>query len=462
LGKKNKFFKINCKGDYLDLKEQSLVLELIRPFTEIKFSGESFRIKFELWIIGLKPFYKIFELEGCVRKKDKQFILSLEKGKRADSRHKAGAPLRQEPNWDTDPLFGFRCTLKVKSQKSLGIKIKGGRAIEFFLPTFRFGEMGINSSKENLEKIKLRVGTLIHDKPTEVSGKIDVGWSSLENTIKEGFKEDLMEKYHGLSFADQSFLVTAENNDRAQIANLKSQRLESIVLHCVSAKAYCTDPDFYSSREDQVKNIVEMYDWQRCLEIFNKLDVGAHYIIARDGKICELANARMNVAHGGRPDRHPQMKNRGNARTIGIELIGHATDFRKEIIRFYKREKKKVDQSWAKKFEEFVRSEDKSIKKDSTQLEDYINADSVFYGFTEAQYEALKILLYSLGKRYGYIRICTHEWLKTTKSDPGDKFDWKKIKPVLVEFDIPQTEDFAFNKDNVYMFKKIKCFARRI
>jgi N-acetyl-anhydromuramyl-L-alanine amidase AmpD len=461
LSAENNFFKISNEGDYIDLKEQNLILEVCRSFRGIILAGESFKVKFEFWIVGLKPFYKIFELEGSVKKKDDQFILKLEKGKRADSKKKSGAPLKQEPNWDTGPLLGFQCKLRIKGDKKLGIRVQGGNAIEFFLPTFRFGEMADNSSNGNLEKIKLKVGTVVHEKPPEISGKINVGWSSLERTVEENLTEDLKKKFPDLSFWDKSSLVTAKNKDRARIANLKNQRLETIVLHCVSAKANCTDSEFYDSREEQVKNIPEMYDWEKCVEIFNKFDVGAHYIIGRGGEICELATARMKVAHGGRPDRHPQMKNRGNARTIGIELVGHATEFRKEIIRVYKKEKKKVDKRWAEKFEEFVRSEDRSIKKESTQLEDYINEDSVFYGFTAAQYEALKVLLNSLGQRYGYIRVCTHEWLKTTKSDPGDKFDWRRIKAALVEGGVPETEDSEFDKDHVYMVQKIDRFARR-
>jgi len=461
LSEENNFFKISNKEDYIDLKERDLVLEVSRSFRSIKFSGESFKINFEFWIVSFKPFYKIFELEGSVKKKDGQFILKLGKGKRADSKKKSGAPLKQEPNWDTDPLFGFQCKLRIKGDKKLGIRVQGGNAIEFSLPTFRFGEMAANSNNSNLEKIKLQVGTVVHDKPTEVSGKINVGWSSLERTVEENLTEDLKKKCPSISFWDKSSLVTIKNNDRAQIANLKNQRLETIVLHCVSAKAYCTDSEFYDSREAQIENIPAMYDWQKCVEIFNKFDVGAHYIIGRGGEIYELATARMKVAHGGRPDRHPQMKNRGNARTVGIELIGHATEFRKEIIRFYKREKKKKDGSWAKKFEEFVRSEDRSIKKESTQLEDYINEDSVFYGFTTAQYDALKVLLNALGQRYGYIRVCTHEWLKTTKSDPGDKFDWGEIKSTLVDGGAPETEDIEFDKNHVYLIQKIDRFARR-
>lgn len=455
---KDKYFRIGNAGDFVDLKRQKLILEPNRSFKRIKFSGESFRIKFEFWVVGLKPFYKIFELEGIVKKKDDQFILKLGKGTRANS--KRSLSLKQEPNWNDGPLFGFPCKLRIKSNKELGIKVEGGSAIDFFLPTFRFKEMAKSPSDENLDKIKVQVGTVVHDIPTEVSGKIDVGWSSLKRMIEKRIL-DLKEEFPYLGYSDQSSLVTVKNTDRSQDVKLKNKKLETIVLHCVSAKAYCTDPEFFHSREEQVENIPAMYEWEKCVEIFNKFHVGAHYIIGRDGKICELATTRMKVAHGGRPDRYPKMKDRGNARTIGIELVGHAKEFRKELIRFYKKEKKKVDKSWAEKFEEFVRSEDQTIAKNSVQLEDYINENSVFYGFTDAQYEALKTLLTSLGQRYGYIRICTHEWLKTTKSDPGDKFDWEKIKSALVEGGVPETEDFKFDKNHVYMVQDIDRFNLR-
>jgi N-acetyl-anhydromuramyl-L-alanine amidase AmpD len=458
LSAKDKYFRIGNDGDFVDLKKQKLVLEPSRSFKGLKFSGDSFKIKMEIWIVGLKPFYKIFELEGSVRKKDDQFIFKLGKGKRANS--KRIASLRQEPNWDDDPLFGFSCKIRIKSDKELGIKVQGGSAIEFFLPTFRFKEMAKSPSSENLDKIKLQVGTVVHDIPTEISGKIDVGWSSLGRMIEDRLTEKLKKKYPGLIFSDESSLVTVKNKERVH-KKINTHRLETIVLHCVSAKAYCTDSQFFDSREEQVQNIPGMYDWRKCVEIFNKFRVGAHYIIGRDGNICELDTARMKVSHGGSPDRYSPMKGRGNAQTVGIELVGHAKEFRKEIIRLYKREKKKVDKSWANKFEEFLRSEDSSIKKDSTRLEDYINEDSVFYGFTDAQYEALKVLLSSLGQRYGYVRVCTHEWLKTSKSDPGDKFDWGKIKPALVEGGVPETDDSRFDKDHVYMVQKIDRFDYR-
>jgi N-acetyl-anhydromuramyl-L-alanine amidase AmpD len=459
LNAKDKFFKIGNERGFVDFKNQKLILEPNRSFRGVKFSGDSFKIKMEFWIVGLKPSYKIFELEGSVRKKDNQFIFKLGKGKRASS--KRIASLKQEPNWDDDPLFGFPCKLRIKSDKKLGIKVEGGSAIEFFLPTFRFKEMAKSPSSKNLDKIKLQVGTAVHDIPTEVSGKIDVGWSSLGRMIEDRLTEGLKKKYPGLSFSDENSLVTVKNKERAHNKKIRTHRLETIVLHSVSAKAYCTDSQFFDSREEQVENIPTMYDWEKCVEIFNKFRVGAHYIIGRDGKICELDTARMKVSHGGSPDRYLPMKDRGNAQTVGIELVGHAKGFRKDIIKLYKREKKKVDKRWADKFEEFVRSEDPSIKKDSTRLEDYINEDSVFYGFTDAQYEALKVLLNSLGQRYGYVRVCTHEWLKTTKSDPGDKFDWEKIKSALVEGGVPETEDSKFDKDHVYMVQKIDRFDFR-
>ncbi len=459
--KREKFFKIGNVGDFIDLKEKPLILEVCRSFNKVKFSGVSIKIKFVLSIVGLESPYEIFELEGSVRKKGFGFIFKLGEGNRTNSNETVGSPLTQEPNWDINPLFGFQCRLKVKSGKDLGIKVQGGSSINFFLPTFRFGEMAKNSGSGKLDKIKLKVETVVNDKHAEASEEIDAGWGSLSQTIDEKLTGGLKKRYPGLSFADKSSFVTVKNKDRSQDTKLIDQRLETIVLHCVSAKAYCTDAALYESREEQVKNIPAMYDWEKCVEIFNKFHVGAHYIIGRGGKICELATARMKVAHGGRPDRYPQMKGRGNARTIGIELVGHADQFRKEIIKFYKREKKKIDKRWAQKFEEFVRSEDRSIPRNSTRLEDYVREDSVFYGFTEAQYEALKILLNSLGKRYGYIRVCTHEWLKTTKSDPGDKFDWKTIRTALAEAGAPQTEDFAFDRDHVHMVQGLNRFARR-
>lgn len=459
LSVKDKFFKIGNKGDFVDLKNQKLTLEPNRSFKGVKFSGDSFRIRMEIWVVGLEPFYKIFELDGSVRKKDDQFIFKLGKGKRANS--KRIASLKQEPNWDDNPLFGFPCKLRIKSDKKLGIKVEGGSAIEFFLPTFRFKEMAKSPSSDNSDKIKLQVGAVVHDIPTEVSGKVDVGWSSLGREIEDRLTENLKKKHPGLSFSDESSFVTVKNKERVHNKKAKTHRLETIVLHCVSAKAYSTDSQFFDSREEQIENIPAMYDWRKCVKIFNKFNVGAHYIIGRDGRICELDTARMKVSHAGSPNRHTQMEVRGNAQTIGIELVGHAKEFRKEIIRLYKKEKKKVDKRWANGFEEFVKSEDSSIKKNSTRLEDYINEDSVFYGFTDAQYEALKVLLSSLGQRYGYIRVCTHEWLKTTKSDPGDKFDWGKIRSALVEGGVPETEDTKFDKDHIYMVQESGRFDYR-
>lgn len=136
--------------------------------------------------------------------------------------------------------------------------------------------------------------------------------------------------------------------------------------------------------------------------IFVDNEVSIHYIIDREGIVrCYIPEDRV-AWHAGKGEWNgdPAFTNRMNYHSIGIELaaIGSQSDM--------------------------------SIYMSA---QEYDALDSSLIGFTDAQYEALSLLVADICSRYQIpmdrAHIIGHEEYASRKQDPGELFDWSRIVP---------------------------------
>ena len=205
------------------------------------------------------------------------------------------------------------------------------------------------------------------------------------------------------------------------------------------------------------------FDIDRNVQIFRNSAgdeaVAAHFIVDRAGTIFQTADVHRVAAHA-----------RGhNRRTVGIELLGFADQFRepqeKKLADLEKEQKKFSDsvadikdalekhrkskaanvkqvtaagktmpvdvaiaqcESGIKDQQAKVTEKEKEIKA----FRDWLKTDP--YQYTEKQYQSLGLLVEQLSKRYGIGHFATHHRLDPgRKTDPGKFFDWNKILPYL-------------------------------
>jgi N-acetyl-anhydromuramyl-L-alanine amidase AmpD len=161
----------------------------------------------------------------------------------------------------------------------------------------------------------------------------------------------------------------------------------------------------YSS--DVVANPDSPYDVDKVIKVFEDNDVGAHYLIDRDGKVYRLVKETDQAYHAGKgklpwdPNRQDVL----NRTSIGIELLAIGTESEMSGI---------VSPTVYKK-----------IAKDHP----------AYIGYTEAQYSALKALIADIRTRYPKIENDRHhiighdEYAPDRKKDPGSLFKWDKIVP---------------------------------
>ncbi len=137
------------------------------------------------------------------------------------------------------------------------------------------------------------------------------------------------------------------------------------------------------------------------INIFQKYNVSAHYLIARDGVIFRLVDENRVAFHAGRGSLvdFPQYTNNLNRHSIGIELLAMGTE------------------------EEMSRYISRTV---------YRSIPAIHIGFTDAQYESLNYLLPQIYVRHGiqptrrYV-IGHDEYAGSRKIDPGSLFDWSRI-----------------------------------
>ncbi len=153
---------------------------------------------------------------------------------------------------------------------------------------------------------------------------------------------------------------------------------------------------------DVMANREDPYNMDALRAIFMDYEVSIHYIIGRDGTVyCYIPEDRV-AWHAGKGEwaGNPAFANKMNYHSIGIELaaIGSQSDM--------------------------------SIYMSETE---YNALDPSLLGFTDAQYDALALLVEDLCHRHNIPldrdHIIGHEEYASRKTDPGELFDWSRIIP---------------------------------
>lgn len=147
------------------------------------------------------------------------------------------------------------------------------------------------------------------------------------------------------------------------------------------------------------------YDMDAIRSIFTDYEVSIHYIIDREGTVrCYIPEDRI-AWHAGKGEwaGDPSYTNRMNHYAIGIELaaIGSQSDMATYLT-----------------------------------AAEYDALDDSLIGFTDAQYDALSVLVEDICSRYQIpmdrAHIIGHEEYSPQKQDPGQLFDWSRITPEAV------------------------------
>ena len=137
-------------------------------------------------------------------------------------------------------------------------------------------------------------------------------------------------------------------------------------------------------------------------KIFVDYDISIHYIIDREGIVhCYIPEDRV-AWHAGKGEFAGDSKytNQMNQYAIGIEIA--ATGSQKDMELYL-------------------------------TAEEYAAMDDVLKGYSDAQYDALKLLVEDLCSRYGIpmdrSHVIGHQDYSPAKNDPGELFDWSRILP---------------------------------
>jgi N-acetyl-anhydromuramyl-L-alanine amidase AmpD len=160
-----------------------------------------------------------------------------------------------------------------------------------------------------------------------------------------------------------------------------------IVLHFISNAA--TNPE-------------NPYIYEDIRNIFIDYEVSPHYLIDRDGQIYFMLPESRAARHAGKGElpAYIEYTDQLNKYSIGIELMAIGTE---------------------EEMQQMMSSEQ------------YKNIPKEHIGYTEAQYEALNLLIDDILARNKQIKrdrmhIIGHdEYAPDRKTDPGDLFDWERI-----------------------------------
>lgn len=142
------------------------------------------------------------------------------------------------------------------------------------------------------------------------------------------------------------------------------------------------------------------YNMEHIRNIFVDYNVSVHYIIQRDGTVrCYIPEDRVAWHAGkGQWNDDPVYTNKMNQYAFGIEMVAIGSQ------------------------------KDMSIYLTDSQ---YQALDDSLKGFTQEQYDALKLLVTDLCARYDIpmdrSHVIGHEDYAPTKTDPGELFDWSRI-----------------------------------
>lgn len=152
---------------------------------------------------------------------------------------------------------------------------------------------------------------------------------------------------------------------------------------------------------DVIANPDDPYNMDRIFDIFTQAEVSTHYFIDRDGMIYQCVDEELAAWHAGVGTwaDDEQYTNRMNQYAIGIELLAIGTY---EEMSIYMTE------------------------------EEYNALDPADIGYTDAQYDALNLLLADILDRnpditYDRDHIIGHDEYSEAKNDPGELFDWSML-----------------------------------
>ena len=144
------------------------------------------------------------------------------------------------------------------------------------------------------------------------------------------------------------------------------------------------------------------YNMEYVRQTFIDADVSIHYILDRDGTVYCYVPEDRTAWHAGKGQWLGDEKytNKMNKYSIGIEVVGMG--------------------SMADMSPYLTKSEYKKL-------------DKSLLGFTDAQYEALKLLVADICERNNIPldrqHVIGHEEYNPKKNDPGELFDWSRILP---------------------------------
>lgn len=144
------------------------------------------------------------------------------------------------------------------------------------------------------------------------------------------------------------------------------------------------------------------YNMEYVRQTFIDADVSIHYIIDREGTVfCYVPESR-RAWHAGVGEwlDDERYTNKMNFYSVGIELVGIGSQ--KDMAQFMTKS-------------------------------NYRKLDKSLIGFTDAQYDALKLLVEDVCRRNNIPlnreHVIGHQDFSPKKSDPGELFDWSRILP---------------------------------
>ena len=144
------------------------------------------------------------------------------------------------------------------------------------------------------------------------------------------------------------------------------------------------------------------YNMEYVRQTFIDADVSIHYIIDRDGTVYCYVPEDRSAWHAGKGEWLGDEKytNKMNLYSIGIEVVGMGSQ--KDMAGYLHK--------W-----------------------EYDKLDDSLKGFTDAQYDSLKLLVEDICQRNNIPldreHVIGHQEYSSRKKDPGELFDWSRIIP---------------------------------
>lgn len=207
---------------------------------------------------------------------------------------------------------------------------------------------------------------------------------SFENSVTESSftEEDVSEPKSDIvsSLADKNYLLPFDIFSRE-----REHAPEFVMIHFTSAVVLSKDDPY---NEELVRGI------------FTDYEVSVHYIIDRNGNIDCYIPEELVAYHAGRGEWNNDEKytNKLNDYAIGIEImaIGSQNDMAQYM-----------------------------------SASEYNKLNPEFIGYTDAQYDSLKLLVKDICDRNSIPmdrqHIIGHEEYSPSKTDPGELFDWERL-----------------------------------